>query len=56
MMSLSNSINIFCFLEIFDPSDPYENYPDQKTWLQPQLSLDVNVRIVKMKIGSGITV
>ena len=42
MMSLNNSTNNSCFSAIFDPSDPYENYPEKKMlikkalWLQPQ--------------------
>ena len=32
MMSLNSSINNTCFSSIFNPSDPYENYPDKKSY------------------------
>ena len=48
MASLNNSTNNSSFSLIFEPSDPYENYPDKKTcikkefWLQPQIRRSIH--------------
>ena len=61
MMSLNNSTNSSCFSAIFDSSDPYENYLDKKNGYRESILVavskpDVNTRIAKITIGSGITV
>ena len=36
LISLNNSKANSCFSGIFDSSDPYENYPDKKTYLKKE--------------------
>ena len=61
MVSLIKSLKNSCFSAIFDPFDPFENYPDKKNvYIESNLiaasSPCVNARIAKMTIGPGITV